>query len=121
MSQPSTLASAWDTSCVGQQADVSLLELSHLGEHLAHCGALRGPLDQLLAGAVWLQTLVAEHVVPATAHTGLPVDCGLAPAAGRPCSVMASCCRCYIELYCSWQRCEPTGKEPFSCPRNANG
>ena len=63
MSHPSTFASAWDTSCVGQPADVSLLELSHLGEHLAHCGALRGPLDQLLAGAARLQTLVAEHVV----------------------------------------------------------
>lgn len=63
MSHPSTLASAWDTSCIGQPADVSLLELSHLGEHLAYCGALRGPLDQLLAGAAWLQTLVAEHVV----------------------------------------------------------
>ena len=63
MSHPSFVASAWDTSCVGQPADLSPLELSHLGEHLAHCGALRGPLDQLLAGAAWLQTLVAEHVV----------------------------------------------------------
>ena len=63
MSHPSTLASAWDTSCVGQPADMSLLELSHLGEHLVHCGALRGPLDQFLAGAAWLQALVAEHVV----------------------------------------------------------
>ena len=40
MSHPSFVASAWDTSCVGQPADVSLLELSHLSEHLAHCGAL---------------------------------------------------------------------------------
>ena len=63
MSHPSFVASAWDTSCVGQPADVSLLELSHLSEHLAHCGALRGPLDQFLAGAASLQALVAEHVV----------------------------------------------------------
>jgi len=63
MSHPSFVASVWDTSCVGQPADVSLLELSHLSEHLAHCGALRGPLDQFLAGAASLQALVAEHVV----------------------------------------------------------
>ncbi|MDH4426900.1 MAG: hypothetical protein QE495_10660 [Acidovorax sp.] len=63
MSHPSFIASAWDTSCVGQPADLSPLELSHLGEHLAHCGALRGPLDQFLAGAAGVQALVAEHVV----------------------------------------------------------
>lgn len=63
MSHPSTFASSWDTSCLGQPAEVSLLELSHLGEHLVHCGALRGPLEHLLAGAAWLQALVAEHVV----------------------------------------------------------
>jgi hypothetical protein len=63
MSHPSFTASAWDTSCVGQPADLSPLELSHLGEHLAHCGALRGPLDKFLAGAAGLQALVAEHVV----------------------------------------------------------
>ena len=63
MTHPSFVASAWDTSCVGQPADLSPLELSHLGEHLAHCGALRGPLDQFLAGAAGLQVLVAEHVV----------------------------------------------------------
>lgn len=63
MSHPSNLASAWDTSSVGQPADISLLELSRLGEHLVHCGALRGPLDRLLGGAAWLQAQVAEHVV----------------------------------------------------------
>jgi hypothetical protein len=39
------------------------MELSTLGDHLAHCGALRGPLDTFVAGAGLLQTLVAEHVV----------------------------------------------------------
>ena len=63
MSHPSTLASAWDTSSVGQPADVSLLELSHLGEHLEHCVALRGQAQRLLAGAAWLQAVIAEHVV----------------------------------------------------------
>ena len=63
MSHPFPHVSAWDTACMGQPADISLLEQSYLGEHLEHCGALRGPLDQLLAGAAWLQALVAEHVV----------------------------------------------------------
>jgi len=63
MSHPFTRASAWDTSSVGQPADISLLELSHLGEHLAHWGALRRPRDRFLAGAAWLQAMVAEHVV----------------------------------------------------------
>jgi len=63
MSRPSPLSPAWDTSSVGLSTDVSLLERSHLGEHLVHCGALRGPLDQFLAGAEWFQVLVAEHVV----------------------------------------------------------
>lgn len=63
MSHSFSSDSAWDTACVGQPADISLLELSHLGEHLQHCGALRGPLDRLLAWAAWLQAMVAEHVV----------------------------------------------------------
>jgi len=54
--------SAWETSSEGHPADVSLQELAHLGQHLAHCGALRGPLDLFLAGAGWLQILVADHV-----------------------------------------------------------
>ena len=65
MSHPSTLASAWDTSCVGHPADMSLLELCHLGEHLEHCGALRRPLDRFLASAAWAQALVAQHGVTA--------------------------------------------------------
>ena len=63
MSHPATLASAWDTSSVGHPADISLLELAHLGEHLEHCGALRRPRDRIVAAAAWLQALVAQHVV----------------------------------------------------------
>lgn len=63
MPHSSTLASAWDTCSVGQPADISLLELSLLGEHLEHCASLRGQLERFLAGVVWIQTLVAEHVV----------------------------------------------------------
>ncbi|MDP3226670.1 MAG: hypothetical protein Q8N13_01690 [Acidovorax sp.] len=63
MSRSPDFCSAWDTSCAGQPADVSLTELSTLGDHLAHCGAVRGPLDTFLAGAGLLQALVAEHVV----------------------------------------------------------
>lgn len=39
------------------------MELSHLGEHLEHCAALRGQLERFLAGAAWLQAVVAQHVV----------------------------------------------------------
>lgn len=63
MSHSPLFCSAWDTSCAGRPADVSLTELSTLGDHLAHCGALRGPLDTLVVGAGLLQALVAEHVV----------------------------------------------------------
>lgn len=63
MSHSSTLYSAWDTSCVGQPVGISLQEISHLGEHLEHCGGLRGPLDRFQAWAAWLQALVAGHVV----------------------------------------------------------
>ncbi|MBU1816006.1 MAG: hypothetical protein KKB08_04485 [Gammaproteobacteria bacterium] len=63
MSHSTVFCSAWDTSCAGQPADVSLIELSTLGDHLAHCGALRGPLDSFVEGAGLLQALVAEHVV----------------------------------------------------------
>lgn len=53
----------WDTACAGQPADVSLQELSSLGDHLQHCGALRSPMDNLSTAALWLQALVAGHVV----------------------------------------------------------
>ena len=42
---------------------MSPVELSTLGDHLAHCGAQRGPLDTVLAGAGLLQSVVAAHVV----------------------------------------------------------
>ncbi|ART51647.1 hypothetical protein CBP34_08225 [Acidovorax carolinensis] len=73
MSHSSTFAAAWDTSCVGQPADVSLVELSHLGEHLAHCAALRGQLERFVAGAAWLQAVVAGHVVTVALVTALLV------------------------------------------------
>ena len=58
-----TLCSAWDTSCAGHSADMSMIELSSLGDHLAHCGALRGPMDTVLAAGGRLQSVVADHVV----------------------------------------------------------
>lgn len=53
----------WDTSCSGWPAKLSALEGSELGEHLAYCGALRGPLHQFFTGAALLWSLVAEHVI----------------------------------------------------------
>lgn len=63
MSHSFTFCTAWDTSCAGQPADMSLQEVSSLGDHLALCGALRGPWDTVLSGAGLLQSLVAQRVV----------------------------------------------------------
>ena len=73
MSHPFHCAPAWDTSCVGQPADMSPLETSHLGAHLALCGALRGPWSQLTAHAAWLQAFVAQHVETAAVSAALLV------------------------------------------------
>lgn len=63
MTHPSLFASAWDTSCAGLPAEMSSLELSLLGDHLAQCGAQRGPVDTLVAVASALQAGVAQHVI----------------------------------------------------------
>lgn len=65
MSHSSHCAPAWDTSCAGRPADLSPLETSHLGAHLALCGALRGPWERAVASGAWLQAFVAQHVVTA--------------------------------------------------------
>ncbi|MFN3437215.1 MAG: hypothetical protein ACK41V_05945 [Acidovorax sp.] len=80
MSHSSTFCSAWDTSCAGQPADMSLVELSTLGDHLTHCGAQRGPLDSVLAGAAFLQSVVATHVV--TAALGITLLVGAVSLVG---------------------------------------
>ncbi len=63
MSKLSSPVSRWNTSSFGHPADVSSLERAALGDHLSHCGALRGPLQAVHAGASALHDLMAGRVV----------------------------------------------------------
>ncbi|MDP3325381.1 MAG: hypothetical protein Q8S71_17775 [Hydrogenophaga sp.] len=63
MSKIPSMSPSWDTSSVGHPADISLRERSALGDHLAHCGAQRGPLQTLRNGADELQGLLAGRVI----------------------------------------------------------
>jgi hypothetical protein len=63
MSKISSLPSCWDTASLGEPADISSQERSALSEHLNQCGALRGPLQSLWAGADEVQRMLAGRVV----------------------------------------------------------
>lgn len=63
MPNVSSLAPSWDTASLGDPADISPLELSVLGEHLDLCAHLRGPWQNLQAGAERLQGFLAGRVV----------------------------------------------------------
>lgn len=63
MSKISSRVPCWDTSSFGHPPDISPPERNALGEHLSHCGALRGPLQTLQNGADELHGLVAGRVV----------------------------------------------------------
>ena len=63
MSKIPSMSPSWDTSSFGHPADISLRERSALGDHLAHCGAQRGPLQALRNGADELQGLLAGRVI----------------------------------------------------------
>jgi hypothetical protein len=63
MSKHASLAPSWDTASMGLPADISSTERSALGEHLTLCGALRGPLQSLQAGADEMQGMLAGRVV----------------------------------------------------------
>jgi hypothetical protein len=63
MSRLSSLTTCWDTASLGGPADISPQERSALSEHLNQCGALRGPLQSLWAGADEMQRMLAGRVV----------------------------------------------------------
>jgi hypothetical protein len=63
MSKIPSMSPSWDTSSFGHPADISLRERSALGDHLAHCGAQRGPLQTLRNGADELQGMLAGRVI----------------------------------------------------------
>lgn len=63
MSHTSSFETRWDTASMGLPADISSTERSALSEHLSLCGALRGPLQSLQAGANEVQGVLAGRVV----------------------------------------------------------
>lgn len=63
MSNTSRIEPRWDTASMGLPADLSLTERSALSDHLSLCGALRGPLQSLQAGANDMQGMLAGRVV----------------------------------------------------------
>lgn len=63
MSKFSPQAPNWDTSSFGHPAEISPLQRSALGDHLAHCGAQRDRLQALGTGVGKLHGLLAERVV----------------------------------------------------------
>jgi|APMed6443717190_1056831.scaffolds.fasta_scaffold55662_2 hypothetical protein len=63
MSNTSPLEPRWDTASMGLPADISSTERSALSDHLSLCGALRGPLQSLQAGANEMRSMLAGRVV----------------------------------------------------------
>ena len=63
MPNTSSFEPRWDTASMGLPADISSLERSALSEHLSLCGALRGPLQSLQAGAGEMRGMLAGRVV----------------------------------------------------------
>ena len=63
MSHTSSFETRWDTASMGLPADISSTERSALSDHLSLCGALRGPLQSLQAGANEMRSMLAGRVV----------------------------------------------------------
>lgn len=63
----------WDTSSLGDPADVSALERVALADHLAHCGTLRGPWQGLQTASDEVQGLLAGRFVTAIVFVTLVV------------------------------------------------
>lgn len=63
MSNTSPLEPRWDTASMGLPADITSTERSALSDHLSLCGALRGPLQSLQAGANEMRSMLAGRVV----------------------------------------------------------
>ena len=57
----------WATAALGQSPDLSPADSEALGEHLHHCGAVRGRWHTLSEGAQTLRSVMGSHVVTTTA------------------------------------------------------
>jgi len=66
-------APCWSTSCFGDAAQTSPMELSVLGDHLQHCSATPGPLMRLRWAAEALNRFVSARFVTTLALLTLPM------------------------------------------------
>jgi hypothetical protein len=66
MSPSSSAPPRWVTSSLSMPAEITALECASLSDHLAHCGASRGPW-QLLGGRIaHLHAALSGHVITST-------------------------------------------------------
>ena len=72
MKNPAMAAPSWSTSCFGDAAHTSPMELSVLGEHLHHCSATSRPLVRLRCAAESMNGFVSARFVTTLALLGLP-------------------------------------------------
>jgi len=63
----------WSTSCFGDAAQTSPMELSVLGDHLQHCSATPRPLVRLRCAAEALNRFVSARFVTTLALLTLPL------------------------------------------------
>lgn len=66
MSRFSSLAPSWDTSSRGYPDKTTRIEHLMLGKHLAHCGALQGPLRVAWIGISRLHRMLAQRALTGT-------------------------------------------------------
>ena len=65
-------ARCWSTSCFGDAAQTSPMELSALGEHLQHCSATPRPLMRLRCVVEAMNGFVSARLITTTALLSLP-------------------------------------------------
>lgn len=64
-------APSWSTSCFGDAAQTSPMDLSALGEHLHHCSATPRPLMRLRCAAESMNGFVSARLVTTLAVLSL--------------------------------------------------
>lgn len=65
-------APSWSTSCFGDAAETTPMELSALGEHLHHCSATPRPLMRLRCAFESMNGFVSARFVTTLALLSLP-------------------------------------------------
>ena len=65
-------APSWSTSCFGDAAQTSPMDLTALGEHLHHCSATPRPLMRLRCAAESMNGFVSARLVTTLSVLSLP-------------------------------------------------